>query len=108
MAAFLTVVRDLEPDSVRVIEKNRVIIRRVFRIKPRRRALDAQSRKCLRDAVNCCIILDSKTEVVQPGREWVVRGFGVGGPQHESEMAIVVLDVAVAVVLKRVLLETQQ
>lgn len=46
--------------------------------------------------------------MMQTGREWIVFGGWLARrTKHDAELAIVILDVQVAVILKAVLLETQ-
>ena len=108
LATFLTVVRDLELNPIRVAKENGVIIRRVFRIKLGCGAFDSQLAKLLGNPINGGAIFHPETDVVQSWRQRVGRGFGLRGSQHISEMAVVILNVKFTFVRKGILLEAEQ
>ena len=108
LATFLTVVRDLQSNPIRVAKENGVIIRRIFGIKLRRGTFDSQLAKLPGNPINGGAIFHPETKVVQSCSQRAGCGFGLGGPQHIAEMAVVILNVKVTLMVEGVLLEAEQ
>jgi FMN-dependent dehydrogenase len=91
-----SVVGRFEPDSVRILEKNRIIVRRVFWIKlgggyPQTLGLDF-----LKQRINILDVFQPKTEVMKARRIGIMALRAPGRPQAETIVAAIVMEMRIS------------
>src|SRR5262245_25117340 len=94
--AFLPVVGDLETNSVRTLKEGGRVVARVVRIQLWFCCVHAESAKLARHGVNIGRGLHAQTKVMKARRVWFVFRTHAGRPQHESEVAIEILNMRIA------------
>lgn len=107
LAAFLPEVGDFETNAVGIGKEDGVVVVGVFRVELRSRASDVDLAKLFCESVDTGGILHSETEMVQSGSQGIVMLQIVGGPQNESKMTVVILDVLITLIGESVLAETE-
>src|SRR3954447_9414059 len=86
------VVCDFEAYPVRVREEDGIIVRCVIGKELGLRALDSILSESLGNSVHHGDGFDPQTKVMKPGSERIVPGTFVSGPEHETEVTIIVLE----------------
>ena len=88
LAPLMTVIRHFQPNAVRILEKGRDVVVRIFRIKARRRGFDAGSDKPIGRFLNIVRRLHPQAEMMQVGRIRLMIGRQTRRSQHDAEQVI--------------------
>lgn len=107
LAPFLPIVGDLQPDAIRITEKCRPVVRRIFRIGRGFTGIDSRGTQFPRGRPDILRRLDAQAEMMQPRR---IRIVWVPRPRrayHKTELPVEVLGMRIAADGEGVLAETK-
>ena len=107
IAALLAKVCDFEANTIGVTEEGCPIVGRVLRIGLCRRSFDARRAQLVRNINDIGLGFNANTEMVEPWSIRVVSSGTAGWAKNIAEVAIVVLDVGIAIQRELVLAEAE-
>lgn len=102
-APLFAIVRDFKANAIGIRKEDRAVVRRVFRVKLRGRTFHPKFLKPPRNRMHCPGVFHAKTEMMKPGTKRIVGEHSFRRPQHESEVAIIILNVGISIIQKTIL-----